>query len=213
MPSLSAPSYRDRQWAERFDGPTEDVNVFIDGLNRRHLSHGMVPYIAPIHGGLNARVLGLLSSPPDNVTGAGGTKMLSVENDDDAARFVAEQLKSSGIAYADYLPWNAYPWPLGNGRADLTPDQVHLGADILAELMAHMPHLKVVIELGKGAPMQVHIRARRTHPELRARGITRIETYSPGPGGLFGARSEQQRQERNDERARAFRQAARILRK
>ena len=54
MPSLSAPSYRDRQWAERFDGPTEDVNVFIDGLNRRHLSHGVVPYIAPIHGGLNA---------------------------------------------------------------------------------------------------------------------------------------------------------------
>jgi hypothetical protein len=86
------------------------LNALVDEL-RNEDGRGWVPYIAPLYGGVEARMLSILRDPgPMTHNEAGGSGFLCLENDDDSAELFATLLDEAGIAPGDMNPWNAYPW-------------------------------------------------------------------------------------------------------
>jgi hypothetical protein len=71
---------------------------------------GWVPYVAPLHGGSEARILSILRDPGPMTHETEGSGMLCVENDEDSAALQCELLASIDLTPADLTPWNAYPW-------------------------------------------------------------------------------------------------------
>ena len=85
------------------------INTLVDELS--DLGRGYVPYVAPVYGGVNARVLNLFRDPgPKTRTLHGGSGFLCPENDDASAERFATLLDDAGIAVSETQSWNAYPW-------------------------------------------------------------------------------------------------------
>src|SRR5258707_1366647 len=77
----------------------------------RELGRGDVPYVARIYGGIQARLLTVLTSPGTAARAAPcGTAFLCIENPDPAAANVKSLLEYAGITPIDMVPWNASPW-------------------------------------------------------------------------------------------------------
>src|SRR5260370_30842132 len=97
----------------------------IDGLRAPHVARinalvdelidpsgrGWVPSVAPVCGGVHARVLCIQRDPgPKTNSQHGGSWFLCPENDDATAERFAILLDSASIAVGETLAWNAYPW-------------------------------------------------------------------------------------------------------
>lgn len=61
-----------------------------------------MPYIAPYHGGIGARVLSILRDPGPETHHAGGSGFVCVHNDDPTAKTLYELLTTAGIALSTY---------------------------------------------------------------------------------------------------------------
>lgn len=85
------------------------INALVDEL-RDPDGRGWVPYVAPVYGGIYARVLCIQRDPgPMTRSQHGGSGFLCPENDDATAERYATMLDEAGIAVSDILGWNAYP--------------------------------------------------------------------------------------------------------
>ena len=81
------------------------VDELIDPSGR-----GWVPYVAPIYGGVNARVLFIARDPgPKTHTQHGGSGFLCLENDDATAERFATLLDGAGIPVGETLAWTPTP--------------------------------------------------------------------------------------------------------
>jgi hypothetical protein len=86
------------------------VNALVDELTDPS-GRGLVPYLAPVYGGVDARVLFVLRDPgPKTNTELGGSGFLCPENDDATAERFANLLDDARIPLSEILTWNAYPW-------------------------------------------------------------------------------------------------------
>jgi hypothetical protein len=71
---------------------------------------GWVPYVAPVYGGVEARVLNIHRAPgPKTNTQHGGSGFLYLENDDASAERFATLLGSADIPVGETQSWNGYP--------------------------------------------------------------------------------------------------------
>ena len=152
-------------------------NDLVDEL-RAERGGVQMPYIAPLYGGTEARVLSVFQDPGPKTDEIHGSGMLCVENDDPAAQYMSELLAGAGIPPAELIPWNAYPWYIHERGTTTKLTAAHLEAGVepmrrVIELME--PRLRVVM-LHSGAAHNVWDRLAKRRPSV-ARRYRPIRTY------------------------------------
>jgi uracil-DNA glycosylase len=180
------------------------VNALVDRLRAEPGKAG-VPYVAPVYGGVNARVLFVARDPgPKTQADHGGSGFLSLDNDDPSAERFAKLLETAGVPVAETLRWNAYPWYI-NRRPE--GQELDDGAEALRQLLGLLPRLRVVVLLGRSA-QDGWRRLARQHPDLAA-GLEVVPTYHTSNQAFIG--TAEVRAQRMAALTDAFARVARIL--
>jgi len=166
-------------------GNTEILRKRLQRLNAKHVrpinalvrhlrrAHPGVPFVDPLYGGTEARVLILMEAP--GPLGAQRTGLLSLDNPDGTAANLFRFVAAARIARDDLLSWNAVPWP----SERLTADERAAGVTALRSLLDLLPRLRVVIPMGRPAQRCWHVASLGTSTRIEARG-----TWHPGGLGL-----------------------------
>jgi len=198
---MADPGFRQDQNARLLDARTKPITELVDRIR----DDRWAPYVAPLHGGVESRMLSILRDPGPKTTDGDGSGMLCVENDDPTAELQAELADSAGIDPSDYLPWNAYPWYF-NRKPNAA--ELRQGTAPLIELVGLLPRLEIVFLQGSEAKKAWDL-ALKAAPALTA--MKTIATYHPGRQALFHP-SPEERARRAGHRDAAWREAGIILR-
>ncbi|KQX55408.1 MULTISPECIES: uracil-DNA glycosylase [unclassified Streptomyces] len=200
-------TFRTDQERNRYAAHVRAINELVDGL-RDQDGRGWMPYVAPWHGGTEARVLSVLRDPGPKTQDGTGSGFLCTENDDPTAERQCRAFEQAGIGARDVTPWNAYPWYI-NRKPDASEQKA--GADALARLLGLMPDLRVVLLQG-GDAQATWRRLEKAHPALAGQERFQVvRTYHPGRQALWSPDPEV-RAAREQHREDALRQVADILR-
>lgn len=200
-------AFRDEQQRDRYAPHVRPVNELIDAL-RGQDGRGWMPYVAPWHGGVRARVLSVLRDPGPKTQDGTGSGFLCVENDDPTAELQCRAFDAAGIAPDDVIPWNAYPWYIN--RAPKASER-QAGVDPLLRLLGLLPRLRVVLLQGRDA-QDTWRRLAARHPEiLQFKSLQIVSTYHPARQALW-AKDPAVRQARVQDRIRAYACVAQALR-
>lgn len=202
---MAVPEFREAQWAQRFDPHIAPINRLVDSL--REAGRGWVPYVAPMYGGVHARLISVLRDPGPRTQDASGSGFLSMENDDPTAEAIAGYFAGVGIEADEIVPWNVYPWYIN--RAPRV-QELEAGVDPLRQLIELLPGLRVVMVHGISAH-EGWRRLERRYPDLvSGRAITVITTYHTSRQA-FWHRDPGVRRDRQEHLRRAFEHAAGVL--
>jgi hypothetical protein len=175
------PQFRQQQQDGLRAPHVAQINALVDELidpARR----GWVPHVAPVYGGVHARVLCIQRDPgPMTSSQYGGSGFLCPENDDATAERFATQLDDAGIAVSAILAWNAYPWYINRSprAADL-----EAGVEPLRRLLGLLPRLLVVMLHG-GSARDGWRRLTRRHPNVALR-LEVVPTYHTSSQAFIG---------------------------
>lgn len=137
--------FRIYQWEHRYDEHIAPINRLVDELKQ---GERWLPYVAPLYGGVNARLLSVLRDPGPMTQQDVGSGFLCIENDDATAEFICNLFVDAGIDMSDVVPWNIYPWYINR-----KPQSAELEAGIspLIRLVDLLPGLRVVMLHGGDA--------------------------------------------------------------
>lgn len=183
------------------------INEMVDAL-REQDERGWMPYVAPWHGGAEARVLSVLRDPGPKTLDGVGSGFLCVENDDPTAELQAQIFEEAGISASDVTPWNAYPWYINRSP---NAAELQAGAEVLKRLLGLMPRREVVLLQGKEA-QDVWRRLLKSHPGVvRDRTVEVFSTYHPGRQALF-VRDPEERARRAQHRIDTYKKVGDALR-
>ncbi len=169
---MAEDKFRNQQWEKRYDKHIAKINQFVDELRRDE--RGWAPYIAPMYGGVQARLLSILRDPGPKTQDDSGSGFLCMENDDPTAERISGLFAEADIKAHDIVPWNAYPWYINRA-----PNAVELnaGTEPLKRVVDLMPKLSVVMLHG-GEAKNGCKKFIRQYPNLVAeRELHVIETY------------------------------------
>ncbi|WP_019064683.1 uracil-DNA glycosylase [Streptomyces prunicolor] len=199
-------AFRDEQESGRYAPHVRAINEMVDEL-RDQDGRGWMPYVAPWHGGVDARVLSILRDPGPKTQDGSGSGFLCVENDDATAERQCTGFAEAGIDARDTTPWNAYPWYINRAP---NAEERRAGVTVLARLLGLLPRLEVVLLQGVDAQDSWR-RLEKTHPELvREARYEVVHTYHPGRQALWSpdpavrAAREQQRHDSYQQVAQAL---------
>jgi hypothetical protein len=104
------PVFRSMQLADVRAKHIAPINALVDLLCDEQVGR-WAPYVAPMYGGVDARLLAVLRDPgPKTNADHCGSGFLCWENDDATAGRIAAVFAGVGIRAGDVAPWNAYPW-------------------------------------------------------------------------------------------------------
>ena len=199
------PDFRAGQREGLYKPHIAPVNQLVDQLQTE--GRGWLPHVAPVHGGVAARLLWLLRDPgpavadPERV----GKGFLCVANDDPTAERLCELLGRGRIPVEATLPWNAYPWYVN--RAPQAAE-LRAGVEPLRRLIELLPRLEVVLLLGRHAERSWDL-LERAHPRL-ATNFEVLRTRHPGRQAFIG--TADQRATWKEDQAVIFEQAGRVMR-
>jgi len=169
---MADPAYHQEQCRRQFDEHIAPINQFVDSL--RVSREDWIPYVAPIYGGTQARLLSLLRDPGPKTREKGGSGFLSMENDDATAEAICHYYERAGIPASEVAPWNIYPWYINRAP---TAVELKRGIEPLRRLLDLMPKLRVVMIHGVSA-QRGWDRFHAQHPECKAvRGFRVIKTF------------------------------------
>jgi len=161
------PGFRDRLWARRFDPHVAPVNRLVDDLARQRRMR--LPYVCPLYGGVEARVLFLFQDPgPGTDDAAKGSGFLSSENNDPSAMVFAQCMDAAGLDVSRALTWNSYPWFLPTGMTRPNKTLLREGVRPLLQLLDLLPGLKAVCPMG-GPAIEGWALAVESQPALASR--------------------------------------------
>ena len=205
---MGDPAFRAEQWSRRFDPHIAPVNRFVDSLKDVD-GRGWLPYVAPLHAGVDARLLTLLRDPGPATQQDVGSGFLCVQNADPTAEQLARAFDSVRIHPHEYLPWNAYPWYIN--RAPKAAERA-AGAAVLDDLLRLLPDLAVVLLLGNEAKAVWRRLERQPGNSAGRLDLEVVSTYHPGRQALFHPDPEE-RQRRMHDRENAYRATAAALRR
>jgi hypothetical protein len=136
---------RAERFAHRYDDNVAPINREIVDPLRKVPGREATPYVDPATGGINARLLLLLSDPGPMAAGnEAASGMLSWDNDDDTAAMCRNLFARAGISWSNCVPWNVVPWP----KRTLSAADWREGISLLPELLLRVPHIEVVLPLG-----------------------------------------------------------------
>ncbi|NQU46925.1 MAG: uracil-DNA glycosylase [Chlorobium sp.] len=180
---MKNPEFRQRQWDHRYDHHIAPINQYVDTL-RKQAEKGSVPYVPPMYGGINARLLSLMRDPgPMTQDAAGGSGFICMENDDPTAERISNYFAGVHIPAGDIVPWNAYPWYINR-----KPRVAELEAGVLPlkGIIDLLPNLCVVMLHG-GEAKDLWKRLLKRFPEMaRVRALGTYHTsaqafWTPDP--------------------------------
>ncbi|WP_395242837.1 uracil-DNA glycosylase [Agromyces sp. MMS24-K17] len=179
---MTDPRFRADQFAGvHADAHIAPINAFVDAIRDRD-GRGWVPYVAPMHGGVDARVLSILRDPGPATQSDVGSGFVAVENDDPTAERQAILFAEVGLDPRSVLPWNAYPWYI---NAAPNAEQSQAGAEVLVELLRLLPDLRVVLLQGRDAEAGWR-RVERLRPGIADElQLSVLSTIHPGRQALF----------------------------
>lgn len=202
-------AFRAEQHARLHDPHVAPFTALVDEL-RGAPGHGWMPYVAPLYGGVHARVLSVFQDPGPKTEDGAGSGMICCENDDPSAELHATLLAEAGIPYSDVLPWNAYPWFRHRRGSTSGPSaaQLDAGVEPLRRVVALAPELRVVMLHGRVA-RDGWRRFRERHGVIARRLVT-VETFHTSRQAFIGGAAV--REERMDQLRRSFAEVAEILR-
>ncbi|UCZ59690.1 MULTISPECIES: uracil-DNA glycosylase [Mycolicibacterium] len=199
---MKDPAFQREQMESRYLAHVEPINRLVDELRTEA---DWMPYVAPIYGGVHARVLAILRDPGPKTQDGTGSGMLCVENDDPSAERYHDLLVGAGIAVDDLVAWNAYPWYI-NSKPDKA--QLERALPVLHRLIRVCPRLEVVMVHGGDAHRAWRMFRERYPQDVR--GLRVVETYHTSRQAL---RHEDPavRQAREDKLAADFAEVAAVL--
>lgn len=179
---MADPTFRAEQHARALSAQhIAPINQFVDSIRDRE-RRGWAPYVAPLHGGVDAQVLSILRDPGPATQDESGSGFLAIENDDPTAERQVLLFKSAGISPRQVLPWNAYPWYFNRKP---TSAELDAGAEVIVELLDLLPDLRVVLLQGRDAEAGWKKVARRLPAPIEDRGVSVLATIHPGRQALF----------------------------
>ena len=133
------------------------------------------PAADPDWGGVDARVLVLLRDPGTQTDAQGGSGLVSPDNDDPTAERLHELIVRHRLAAGEVLLWNVVPWLRpGNAGQGIRVADLDCGNGYLAQLLALLANLEVVLVLGRDAQKSLN---RPTAPRLDS--LVRIDAPHP----------------------------------
>jgi hypothetical protein len=97
-------AFRNDQERRRYEDHIAPINRLVDQLSG--LDRGWPPYVAPMYGGVRARLLSLLRDPGPKTLEGAGSGFLSMENDDATPEAINGLFADAGIFATDIVPWN-----------------------------------------------------------------------------------------------------------
>lgn len=197
---MADPAFLGDQRARLHDSRTAPITIFIDRIRGDRFA----PYVAPLHGGIESRMLSILRDPGPKTTDSDGSGMLCIENDDPSAELQAEMADAAGVEAADFLPWNAYPWYF-NRKPNAA--EMREGTAPIIELVGLLPKLEVVFLQGAEA-QQAWKLALKAQPDLARLKV--VATFHPGRQALFHPEPEE-RARRAANRVTAWKEVGAIL--
>jgi len=198
------PQFRQQQADDLRAPHVAPVNALVDELINP-AGRGWVPYVAPLYGGVNSRVLNIHRDPgPKTHSQHGGSGFLCTENDDASAERFATLLDSAGIAVSETLSWNAYPWYINRSPRAA---ELEAGVEPLRQLLGLLARLRVVMLHG-GSARDGWRRLARRHPGLVLR-LEVVPTYHTSNQAFIGP--PEVREARMTALREAFARTARIL--
>jgi hypothetical protein len=135
----------------RVDAPA--VAALNARVRRWRVEGRSVPWFDPDGGGVHARVLLLLESSGPATTALADRGISSEDNPDPTARALRAARQASSLAASDCLRWNVVPWALTTADGWRNPRASDLAeaGPALAEVLAMLPGLRVVVPLGAAA--------------------------------------------------------------
>lgn len=179
---MADPNFRAEQRATALTAAhIAPINAFVDVIRDRD-GRGWAPYVAPLHGGVDAQILSVLRDPGPATRADSGSGFLATENDDPTAERQFMLFESAGISPRQVLPWNAYPWYINRQP---TAAELDAGAEVIVELLDLLPDLRVVLLQGRDAEAGWKKVVRRLRGPIENRGITVFATIHPGRQALF----------------------------
>jgi hypothetical protein len=198
--------FRREQWDHRFDAHVLSINHLVDAL--RAWERGSVPYVAPMYGGIDARLLSILRDPgPMTQLDGGGSGFLLMENDDATAEAMSQYFSESGISAKEIVPWNIYPWYINRAPSSA---EIDAGLEPLRDLIELLPKLCVVMLRGGSAKAGWNRFLRRHGNFIAHRAVHVIETYHTSRQA-FWHREVAVREKRRTHLRQAFADAAQLL--
>jgi hypothetical protein len=197
--------FRDDQWKHRYDDHVAPINRFVDDL--RESGTRWLPYVAPMYGGVHARLLSLLRDPGPKTREQKGSGFLSMENDDPTAEAISQCFATVEIGAQDIVPWNVYPWYIN--RAPKV-SELNEGLEPLRRLLDLLPNLRVVMLHGVSAQDGWRRFAKQHGQLLVVRKLHVIETYHVSRQAFWHG-DPSVRELRREALRQAFIEAARLL--
>ncbi len=198
--------FHEQQHQDLYADHIRPINCFVEEL-RKFPGRGEVPYVAPMYGGINAKLLSVLSDPGPKTRAKEGSGFLSMENDDPSAERICNLFGMAGIHASDVMPWNAYPWYIN--RAPKVAE-LNAGVEPLKRMLDLLPKLRVVMLLG-GSAHASWKKLIRSYPDIVvSRGLHVIKTYHTGRQALWSA-DPKVREDREAHLRQSFNAAARNL--
>lgn len=195
--------FRDEQHARLHEPHIAPITAYVERLRTPEL---WLPYVAPLHGGVNARMLTVLRDPGPATRDEGGSGMLCVENRDQTAENQFHLMAQAGMSPTDFTPWNAYPWYINRAPSS---DELREASPTLVGLLELLPNLEVVMLQGTEAQAAWRI-AVEAQPAIRRRRLITLETYHPSNQALQTPSAEERRR-RIEHRIATWREAGAIL--
>ncbi|MFG1922506.1 hypothetical protein [Cryptosporangium sp. NPDC048952] len=202
---MAGAGFREEQQRDRYAPHVRAINELVDEL-REVDGRGSMPYVAPWHGGVEARVLSVSGDPGRADRGSG---FLCTENDEQGAERQALEFEALGISPREVTLWNAYPW-YRDAKGDPNGVQLGVGADVLERLIGLLPSLRVVLLQGKVAQRGWERLGERAGKLVAERGLTVVTTYGPSRQAIWH-RDPAVVAERVADRDRAYREVAAII--
>ncbi|MFP4514281.1 MAG: uracil-DNA glycosylase [Acidimicrobiales bacterium] len=183
---MREPDFRAEQWSRRFDAHVAPINQLVDDLIEEREGSWM-PYVAPLHGGVDAEVLLLYQDPgPMTSTELGGSGFLCSEDDDPSAELLADCLDAAGVEPARVVPWNSFPW-FRSDQAGLSAAELVAGLDPLHRLLDGLPKVHTVVAHGTVA-VESWRRFEKRFPDVAARYRALSTFHTSGRGVTRGGR-------------------------
>lgn len=203
---MAEEKFRKDQWQHRYDEHIAPFNLMVDEL-RNDVERGWAPYVAPMYGGISARLLSVLRDPGPKTQDNTGSGFLCMENDDPTAEALCELFAGVGISARDIVPWNVYPWYINRAPKAAELD---VGVQPLKDVIDLMPELQVVMLHG-GEALNGWKKLLRRYPTLVSdKNLCVISTYHTSRQAFWHS-DPKVREDRKEHLRDSFRAAARQL--
>jgi hypothetical protein len=199
---MADPAFRDEQRRHLYDEHIAPINRFVDSLVAA--GPGWLPHIAPMYGGVHARLLSILRDPGPKTRADAGSGFLSMENDDPTAERISNLFNDAGIGAKDIVPWNAYPWYVN--RAPKAAE-LEAGVEPIRRLIELLPKLRVIMIHGRSAQRGWKRFMSRHGQLVLDRDLLVVSTWHTSQRALLH-RNSAVREMRMEDLKLAFRQAA-----